>query len=123
MLIITWSHFVSWYQFQKCILGEFADYILETSGSVQTILANQTHEKKVEVIKAITEAARKYADMNTGIVKFENEAILIVGRKWMNNLVKALQFSWIGGERLPYSYNPNKNSYTHKNKEQSRNLG
>jgi hypothetical protein len=35
----------------------------------------------VEVIKAITEAARKYADMNTGIVKFENEAILIVGRK------------------------------------------
>ena len=61
--------------------GEFTDYVLETSGSVQTILANQTHEKKVEVIKAITEAARKYADTNTGIVKFENEAILIVGRK------------------------------------------
>jgi hypothetical protein len=35
----------------------------------------------VEVIKAITEAARKYADTNTGIVKFENEAIVIVGRK------------------------------------------
>jgi len=61
--------------------GEFTDYVLETSGSIQTILANQTHEKKVDVIKAITEAARKYADTNTGIVKFENEAILIVGRK------------------------------------------
>jgi hypothetical protein len=35
----------------------------------------------VDVIKAITEAARKYADKNTGIVRFENEVILIVGRK------------------------------------------
>jgi enediyne biosynthesis protein CalE5 len=61
--------------------GEFTDYVLETSGTVQTILASQTHEKIAEVIKAITEAARKYADTNTGIVKFENEAILIVGRK------------------------------------------
>ena len=26
--------------------GEFTDYVFETSGSVQTILANQTHEKK-----------------------------------------------------------------------------
>ena len=42
---------------------------------------NQTHEKKVDVIKAITEAARKYADKNTGIVRFENEVIFIVGRK------------------------------------------
>ena len=61
--------------------GEFTDYVLETSGSVQTMLANLTHEKKVKVIKAITEAARKYADKNTGVVRFENEAILIVGRK------------------------------------------
>ncbi|MGA6990220.1 MAG: hypothetical protein WBX81_07385 [Nitrososphaeraceae archaeon] len=42
---------------------------------------NQTHEKKVDVIKAITEAARKYADKNTRIVRFKNEVILIVGRK------------------------------------------
>jgi enediyne biosynthesis protein CalE5 len=61
--------------------GEFADFVLETDGSVQSILANQTHEKRGEVIKAITEAARKYADKNTGIVRFENEAILIVGKK------------------------------------------
>lgn len=60
---------------------EFTDFVLETAGPVQTILANQTHEKRVEVIRAITEAARKYADKDTGIVRFENEAILIVGKK------------------------------------------
>jgi ubiquinone/menaquinone biosynthesis C-methylase UbiE len=60
--------------------GEFTDFVLETGCPVQTILANQTQEKRVEVIKAITEAARKYADKNTGIVRFENEAILIVGK-------------------------------------------
>ena len=60
--------------------GEFTDFVLETGWPVQTILANQTQEKRVEVIKAITEAARKYADKNTGIVRFENEAILIVGK-------------------------------------------
>jgi hypothetical protein len=32
-------------------------------------------------LKAVTEAAKKYANENTGIVKFENEAILIVGKK------------------------------------------
>jgi ubiquinone/menaquinone biosynthesis C-methylase UbiE len=61
--------------------GEFTDFVLETGWPVQTILANQTQEKRVEVIKAITEAARKYADKNTGIVRFENETILIVGKK------------------------------------------
>ena len=39
---------------------------------------NQTHEKKVDVLKAITEAARKYANKNTGIVRFENEVILLM---------------------------------------------
>ena len=42
---------------------------------------NRNPRKKVDVIKAITEAARKYADKNTGIVRFKNEVILIVGRK------------------------------------------
>jgi hypothetical protein len=32
-------------------------------------------------LKAVTEAAKKYVDKNTGKVKFENEAILIVGKK------------------------------------------
>jgi ubiquinone/menaquinone biosynthesis C-methylase UbiE len=61
--------------------GEFTNFVLETDGSVQTILTNQKHEKREEVAKAITEAARKYADKNTGVVRFENEAILIVGEK------------------------------------------
>ena len=45
------------------------------------ILANQTTTKKVEILKTVTEAARKYADNNVGMVRFENEAILIVGKK------------------------------------------
>ena len=45
------------------------------------ILANQTTKKKVEILKTVTEAARKYADNNVGMVRFENEAILIVGKE------------------------------------------
>jgi hypothetical protein len=32
-------------------------------------------------LKAVTEAAKIYANNNTGKVRFENEAILIVGKK------------------------------------------
>jgi type I site-specific restriction endonuclease len=59
----------------------FTNFALETSGPVQTILANQSHRRKEEILKAITEAGKKYADNNTGKVKFDNEAILIVGKK------------------------------------------
>jgi ubiquinone/menaquinone biosynthesis C-methylase UbiE len=59
---------------------EFTNFVLETSSSVQTTLANQNHEKRRELIKAITEAAKKYAN-STGNVRFDNEAILIVGSK------------------------------------------
>ncbi len=59
---------------------EFTNFVLETSGSVQTTLANQSHEKRRELIKAITEAAKKYTN-STGNVRFDNEAILIVGSK------------------------------------------
>jgi hypothetical protein len=45
------------------------------------MLGSQTKERKEEILKAVTEAAKKYADDNTGTVKFENEAILIVGKK------------------------------------------
>jgi hypothetical protein len=45
------------------------------------MLANQIEERKKEILKAITEAAKKYADNNTGQVSFKNEAILIVGKK------------------------------------------
>jgi hypothetical protein len=60
---------------------DFTNFTLETAGPVQTILANQSHRRKEEILKAITEAGKKYADNNTGKVRFDNEAILIVGKK------------------------------------------
>jgi hypothetical protein len=53
---------------------------------LQKVLSNQTNERKKEILKAVTEAAKKYADENTGIGKFDNEAILIAGKKRINNL-------------------------------------
>jgi ubiquinone/menaquinone biosynthesis C-methylase UbiE len=60
---------------------DFTNFALETAGPVQTILASQSHRRKEEILKAITEAVKKYADNNTGKVRFDNEAILIVGNK------------------------------------------
>ncbi len=59
---------------------DFTNFVLETAGPVQTILPNQTHERRGEILKAITEAAKKYANSNTGNVRFDNEAILIVDK-------------------------------------------
>jgi ubiquinone/menaquinone biosynthesis C-methylase UbiE len=59
----------------------FAIFTSETVGPLQKVLANQTNERKQEILKAVTEVAKKYADDNTEIVRFENEAILIVGKK------------------------------------------
>jgi ubiquinone/menaquinone biosynthesis C-methylase UbiE len=59
---------------------DFTDFVVETAGPVQTILANQTQERRREILKAITEAAMEYAD-DTGRVSFDNEAILIVGKR------------------------------------------
>jgi ubiquinone/menaquinone biosynthesis C-methylase UbiE len=59
----------------------YTSCILETSASLHALLANETQERRKEILKAVTEAARKYIDNNTGKVRFENEAILIVGKK------------------------------------------
>ena len=59
----------------------FTAFTSETAGPLQKIIANQTTKKKDEILKTITDAARKYADDNAGKVRFENEAILIVGKK------------------------------------------
>ena len=56
------------------------DDFTETAGPLQKMLANQTIERKREILKAVTEAAQKYVD-NTGKVSFENEAILIASKK------------------------------------------
>ena len=45
------------------------------------MLAGETNERRGEIFKAISKAAEKYTDRTTGNVRFENEAILIVGRK------------------------------------------
>ena len=60
--------------------GVFTNFVLETSSLFQAILANQTHEKKGEILKAINEAAIEYDD-STRKVSFDNETILIVGKK------------------------------------------
>ena len=60
---------------------DFTTFITETAGPLQKMLANQTIERKREILKAVTEAAQKYVDNNTGKVSFGNEAILIASKK------------------------------------------
>ena len=62
-------------------LEDYTTFTSETIGPLQKVLANQTSERKKEILKVVTEAAEEYADKNTGIVSFVNEAILIVGKK------------------------------------------
>jgi hypothetical protein len=59
----------------------YTSFIQETSASFHALLMNETQERRKEILKAVTEAARKYTDNNTGKVRFKNEAILIVGKK------------------------------------------
>jgi hypothetical protein len=60
---------------------DFTTFITETAGPLQKMLANQTNERKKEILRAVTEAARKYVGKNTGIVRFENEAYLSLVKK------------------------------------------
>lgn len=56
------------------LLGDFLPGLHAT-------LSNQTEERRKEILGAVTEAARKYADKSSGAVKLSNEAICIVGKK------------------------------------------
>jgi hypothetical protein len=56
---------------------DFTTFTSETAGPLQKILANQTTKKKDEILKTVTEAARKYADNNVGKVRFENKLSLL----------------------------------------------
>ena len=60
---------------------DFTDFIIETAGPLQKMLADQNMERKKQILRAITDAAANYADKTTGKTRFENEAILIVGTK------------------------------------------
>jgi len=61
---------------------DYTTFTIEHGGPVlQKMLSGQTNERRKEILKAISKAAEKYGDNTTGKVRFENEAILIVGRK------------------------------------------
>ena len=59
----------------------YTSYTYETAAPLQAILANQPQERREEILKAITEAARKYAENDTRSVRMINEAICVVGTK------------------------------------------
>jgi ubiquinone/menaquinone biosynthesis C-methylase UbiE len=59
----------------------YTSFVCETAAPVQAMLANQPQQRREEILKAITESARKYADNDTGSVRLSNEAICIVGTK------------------------------------------
>ena len=62
--------------------GDFTTFTIEHGGPVlQKMLAGQTDERRKDILNAISKAAEKYFDTTAGKVRFENEAILIVGRK------------------------------------------
>jgi ubiquinone/menaquinone biosynthesis C-methylase UbiE len=61
---------------------DFKAFTIDHGGPVlQKMLAGETNERREEILKCISKAAEKYADSTTGKVRFENEAILIVGKK------------------------------------------
>jgi ubiquinone/menaquinone biosynthesis C-methylase UbiE len=60
---------------------DYTSYVYETAAPLQAMLANQTQERRDEILKAITESARKYAENDTGTMKLSNEAICVVGTK------------------------------------------
>lgn len=60
---------------------DFTTFTIDHGGpALQKILAGETNERREQILKAISKGSEKYAD-STGKVRFENEAILIVGIK------------------------------------------
>jgi enediyne biosynthesis protein CalE5 len=59
----------------------FTSYQWDTAAPLRAELENEAQEKREEILKAVNESARKYADNNTGEVKITNEAICVVGKK------------------------------------------
>jgi len=60
---------------------DYTSFIHETAAPIRAMLANETPERREEVLKVVTQSVRKYADNSNGTVKLSNEAICIVGRK------------------------------------------
>jgi ubiquinone/menaquinone biosynthesis C-methylase UbiE len=59
----------------------YTNFVCETAAPVQTILSKQSQEKRKEVLRAITEATKKYAVKDSGLVRLSNEVMCIAGRK------------------------------------------
>jgi ubiquinone/menaquinone biosynthesis C-methylase UbiE len=60
---------------------DFTTFTIDHGGpALQKVLAGETNERRQQIEKAISKGSEKYAD-STGKVRFENEAIVIVGRK------------------------------------------
>ena len=59
---------------------DYSNFVHGTAAPIRSMLANETQERREEILKAIAESAGKYADNNTGTVKLSNEALCIVGR-------------------------------------------
>ena len=61
---------------------EYTNFVRETVAPIQTILSNQSHDKRKGILRAITEeAANRYANKDSGSVSISNKAICIAGRK------------------------------------------
>ena len=60
---------------------DFTTFTIDHGGpALQKVLAGETNERRQQIEKAISKGSEKYAD-STGKVRFENEAIVIIGRK------------------------------------------
>ncbi len=59
----------------------YTNFAYETAAPVHAMLANQQQERREEILKAITESARKYAENDTRSMRLSNEAICVVGTK------------------------------------------
>ena len=60
---------------------DYTTFTSEIVGPLHKMLARQTDERRRGKLKAVTEVAGKYTYNYTGIVSFENAALLIVGNK------------------------------------------
>ncbi|MGH9982360.1 MAG: class I SAM-dependent methyltransferase [Nitrososphaeraceae archaeon] len=60
---------------------DYTSFVHGTAAPIRAMLANETPERREEILKAVTQSVKKYADNGTGTVKLSNEAICIVGRK------------------------------------------
>lgn len=59
----------------------FTRFAYETAEPVKEALSSQTPERKLEILRAITESVNRYVDRSSGSISLRNEALCIVGKK------------------------------------------